>query len=261
MVFQRLYVEVKMLEYVGYVDRGLVHKTNDDAALLKHSVIHEGFFRGKCQEEDGIFAVADGVGSVNCSELASRYALSEARECGAGDIDGIKECICKINYGLLELTKWYQLRDVLSTTLCMVSVTETKVVSFNLGNSRLYRFRNGYLRQMTKDQTKVQNLIDMGLLDPHKADEHPEKNVINQFLGSEVFRKDWLDIKEHVETFEKNDVLLLCSDGIHEYVDIRLIEEILSVEGTLEEQAKIMMRCAEDAGGKDNATVVLIKKL
>lgn len=250
-----------MLEYVGYVDRGLVHKTNDDAALLKHSVIHNGIFKGKCDEEDGIFAVADGVGSIRHSELASRYALNEISECEAENMEQIRDYIYETNRKLIEMTKYKHFDSVLSTTLCAISILDRKVISFNLGNSRLYRYRNGYLRQMTKDQTKVQNLIDMGLMNPRKADEHPEKHIINQFLGSAFFQKDWIDVEEYSDFFEKEDVLMLCSDGVHEYVDIELLEEIFSVEGSLEDKSKIIIRCAQDAGGKDNATVVLIKKL
>ena len=249
-----------MLKYVGYVDRGLVHQTNDDAALLQHSVVHDGFFKGTCDEEKGIFAVADGVGSVKCSELASRCVLNMLRECNAENSTEIFDAICNANPALLELTSRYQLQRTLSTTLCLIAVSENKVISYNLGNSRFYRFRNDYLRQMTKDQTKVQGLIDMGALDPHKAGEHPEKNIINQFLGSEVFNREWIDVREHEGAFEKKDVLLLCSDGVHEYVKTDLLEEILSVDGSLEEKAEIIIKCALDVGGKDNATVVLVER-
>lgn len=249
-----------MLEYVGFVNRGLVHKTNDDAALLKHSVIHEGFFKGKCSDDEGVFAVADGVGSISHSELASRFSLNELRECDAKNIEQIRGCICEANRKLIEITENKHLDNLLSTTLCVASVLNEKVISFNLGNSRLYRYRNGYLRQMTKDQTKVQSLIDMGLLDPKKADEHPEKNVINQFLGCSVFQTDWIDVKEYPDFLKKEDILMLCSDGIHEYVGIELLEDIFSVDGDLVEKSEIIIQSALDSGGKDNATVVLIRK-
>lgn len=249
-----------MLEYVGYVDKGRVHETNDDAALLNHSIVHEGIFKGYSESDDGIFAVADGVGSIRQSELASREVLNRLRECNARQIEDIKKNICQSNKELLSLTKLHGLNQVLSTTLCMVSVLGAQLVSFNLGNSRLYRFRDGYLRLLTTDHTKVQELVDGGMLDSYDAKEHPDSNIITKFLGSEFFSPEWLDVVEHTEILNDDDILLLCSDGIHEHVDIDLLEEILSVEADLEELADVMIRCANDAGGYDNATVVLVRR-
>lgn len=250
-----------MLEYVGYVNKGLVHETNDDAALLNHSVIHEGMFCGKSESEDGLFAVADGVGSISRSELASREVLNCLRECDVRKVNYIKEKICSANEKLIQLTSQYRLNKIPGTTLCMVSVLGDSLISYNLGNSRLYRFRNGYLRLLTKDHTKVQVLVDAGMLDVQKVKEHPESNVITRFLGSDAFSEDWVDVIEHSETIESGDILLLCSDGIHDHIDIDLLEEILSVDASLEELAEVIIRCANDMGGHDNETVVLVKKI
>jgi protein phosphatase len=249
-----------MLEYVGCVNRGLVHETNDDAALLNHSIVHNGMFKGYSETEDGIFAVADGVGSIRQSELASREVLNSLRECNPRQIEDIKKRIYQANETLISVTQKCGLERVLSTTLCMVSVLGDSLISYNLGNSRLYRFRDGYLRLLTTDHTKVQELVDAGMLEPYKMKEHPDSNIITRFLGSEFFSQEWLDVVEHSETLKDDDILFLCSDGIHEYVDIDLLEEILSVDATLEELAEVIIRCANDAGGFDNETVVLVRR-
>lgn len=249
-----------MLKYVAIVDQGLVHRTNDDAALLNHSLIHNGFFSGESECDVGIFGVADGIGSVHQSELASRIALGMLQECDAGKIDDIVQIITASNEKLVLMTEERNLSNTLSTTLCVVSVLENRIISFNLGNSRLYRYRNGYLKQLTKDQTKVQSLIDLGIIDREMAKSHPEKNLLSGFLGDEQFTPGWIDVIRHDETFQKNDILFLCSDGLHEYVDTVLLEEILGVEASLSEKAEVMVRCTLDKGGNDNASVVLIAK-
>lgn len=250
-----------MLEYVGYVSRGRVHKTNDDAAMLNHSVIHNGIFYGKTETDEGLFAVADGVGSVKHSELASREVLNCLRECEADQSERIRKRICEANENLIKFSRQYDYDRIISTTLCMVSIMESSIISYNLGNSRLYRFRGGYLRLLTKDHTKVQEMIDAGFMDIEFAKNYPDKGIITRFIGSENFSEEWIDITKRSESIESGDILMLCSDGIHDYIDIELLEEILSVDASLNELADVIIRCANDTGGCDNATVVLIRKI
>lgn len=245
-----------MLRYVGVVDRGLVHETNDDAAMLKHSVINDGIFEGESLIEGGLFAVADGVGSIENSELASRYVLYCIEECNSRKSEEIIQCINEANSSLVK----NNYGKILSTTLCAVGILGSQLISYNVGNSRLYRFRGGYLRQLTRDHSKVQELLDMGLLNEETAKNYPEKNVITRCLGAAGFSTDWITVTEHRENFIYNDVLMLCTDGIHEYIQIEGLENILSEDVSLREKAKKIIRCAHDKGGQDNETVVLIEK-
>ncbi len=246
-----------MLRYVGVVDRGLVHKTNDDAALLRHSVIHDGAFEGETFIEGGIFAVADGVGSIENSELASRYVLYCLQECNPRKTNEIIRCINATNRGLVKNNFGY----TLCTTLCAVGILGSQLISYNVGNSRLYRFRGGFLRQLTRDDSKVQELIDMGILNEETAKEYPEKNIITKCLGVPNYSTDWITVTAHRENFICNDIIVLCTDGIHDYVDIEELENILSDDISLTEKAKRIIQCANDKGGYDNETVVLIEKV
>ena len=230
-----------MLRYVGVVDRGLVHETNDDAAMLKHSVIH---------------AVADGVGSIENSELASRYVLYCLEECNPRKAEEIIQCINQANIGLVK----NNYGRILSTTLCAVGILGSQIISYNVGNSRLYRFRGGYLRQLTRDHSKVQELLDMGSLDEETAKDYPEKNVITRCLGAAGFSTDWITVTEHRENFIYNDILMLCTDGIHDYIEIEELENILSRDISLKEKAEQIIECGHDKGGHDNETIVLIEK-
>lgn len=245
-----------MLRYVGVVDRGLVHETNDDAAMLKHSVIHDGIFEGESNIEGGLFAVADGVGSIENSELASRYVLYCLEECNPRKSEEIIERINGANNGLVK----NDYGNILSTTLCMVGILGNQLISYNVGNSRLFRFRGGYLRQLTRDHSKVQGLLDMGILNEETAKEYPEKNIITRCLGSAGFSTDWITVTEHRENFIYNDILMLCTDGIHDYIEIEELESILSEDLPLRDKARKIIQCAYGKGGQDNETVVLVEK-
>ena len=151
-----------MLRYISIVNRGLVHETNDDTALIGHNIISNGKIEGVCEENNEIFAIADGVGGLKCSELASREVLRTISECKPQDQDDL---LCKIqnaNWNILKIRDKKKLFPNISSTLCIATILDEKIVTYNLGNSRAYRFRDGILLQMTKDQTKVQKLYDAG---------------------------------------------------------------------------------------------------
>ena len=249
-----------MLEYAAIVDRGLVHATNDDEALINHNIIDDGLFYGKCREDKGLFAVADGVGSMDQSVIASRLALREIADCDPGDEEGLYVKIDLANKRILDRMEKLRLYNGLSSTLCIASVIQEKIVSYNLGNSRLYRCRFGSLHQLTKDQTKVQELYEAGLIEENEIAEHPQKNLITGYIGNRDFQISWIDKKECTEKFKIGDYLLLCSDGLHDYVDIDQMEDIFSECEGVKKIAVSLVEAAAQKGGNDNVTVIVIKR-
>ena len=101
----------------------------------------------------------------------------------------------------------------------------------------------------------------MGILNEETAKEYPEKNIITKCLGVPNYSTDWITVTAHRENFICNDIIVLCTDGIHDYVDIEELENILSDDISLTEKAKRIIQCANDKGGYDNETVVLIEKV
>ena len=176
-----------MLKFTVIVDRGIEHQTNDDASCLKHNIIDEGTFFGTSEWDEGIFAVADGVGSLEGSAAAARIAVSYMAGCSPRDEQMIKAQILRANEEILSVRDAMQIHHDLSSTLCMVSILGEQLISYNLGNSRLYRYRNGSLLQLTKDQSRVQQLCDAGYLMPDETAEHPDKNIITSFIGNDGF--------------------------------------------------------------------------
>lgn len=250
-----------MLKYTVIVDRGIEHRTNDDAACLKHNIIDDGKFSGRSEKDEGIFAVADGVGSLEGSSAASRIAVSYMAGCSPRNGQMIKEQILKANDEILSVRNEMRINHDLSSTLCMVSVMGERITSYNLGNSRLYRYRNGSLLQLTKDQSRVQQLCDAGYLTPDEMNEHPDKNIITSFIGSDVFDESWITITDHREKFKIGDLLLLCSDGLHDYMEIDHIEYIMGCDMQIERKASEMVKKVNQSGGYDNVTVLIIEKI
>ena len=134
-----------MIEYVALVNKGLVHTTCDDSILVGHNVISNGKLMGCEDRDEGVFAVADGVGGLPFSELASREILRNIAECNARNKEEIINCVEKGNEKILSIRNQRKLFPNISSTLCIVALLEDEITTYNLGNSRAYRFRDGVL--------------------------------------------------------------------------------------------------------------------
>ena len=235
-----------MIEYVALVNKGLVHTTCDDSILVGHNIISNGKLMGCEDRDEGVFAVADGVGGLPFSELASREILRNIAEC---------------NEKILSIRNQRKLFPNISSTLCIVALLEDEITTYNLGNSRAYRFRDGVLLQLTKDQTKVQQLYDMGLISESQMYTHPEKNIISGYVGCDEFDSKWIDVITHREKFRKKDLLMLCSDGVSDYISIDEVEDVLITDNELSIKADIILDKIYSNGAGDNISLILVNRL
>lgn len=204
-----------------------------------------------------LLAVADGLGGHNAGEIASQIAVDTLKEVfereyweGMGD-DGVK--------GLLE--KAYRLaherisknavgeREGMGTTLVTAFVKDGKAIIANTGDSRAYLIRNGKIVARTKDHSLVQELIDKGEITPEEAKRHPMKNIITKALGID-FGVDFYEWE-----LEKGDILLLSSDGLHDYVDEDKVEIALRDKNAEDVGRKLVEEALPVT--KDNVTVVV----
>ena len=125
----------------------------------------------------------------------------------------------------------------------------------HVGDSRAYLIRGGKVRQLTKDHSLVQELLDNGTITIEEVENHPQKNIITRALGTD----------EKIETdcnqiaLEANDIILLCSDGLILHVDLQQNIELLESHNSMQELASTLVQKALDKGGLDNITVVAIK--
>ena len=250
-----------MIEYVALVNKGLVHATCDDSILAEHNIISNGKLIGCEDTDECIFAVADGVGSLPFSELASREILRNIAECNARNKEEIINCVEKGNEKILSIRNQRKLFPNISSTLCIVTLLGDEITTYNLGNSRAYRFRDGVLLQLTKDQTKVQQLYDLGLISESQMYTHPEKNIISGYVGCDEFDAKWIDVIVHREKFRKKDLLMLCSDGVSDYISIDEVEDVLITDNELSIKADIILDKIYSNGAGDNISLILVNRL
>lgn len=212
-----------------------------------------------------VLAVADGMGGHAAGEVASKLCLQVF---GAQVLTAVQQWLNfnqpdwhKVLRHATEeanrqvFTEAQAMHNNMGTTLTAGVVMGNRVIFANVGDSRGYLLQNGKLRQITKDHSYVQQLVDLGMITPEQARHHPQGHVITRAVGIEP--------EAEVDTFEEplriGDLILLCSDGLVDMVEDAEIERVLLSEPDLQKATETLVRLANEAGGDDNITVVLAK--
>ena len=208
--------------------------------------------------------VCDGMGGANGGSTASRIAAETIAEQlkelyhtekYRDDMEKlIKTAIAIANQRVYDMSLNVYSLSGMGTTVVVAVVKEEVVHIVHAGDSRAYLYENGSLTQITKDHSMVQELVDIGQITPEEARNHPNKNIITRALGTrENLKTDYNGVK-----FDKDSVLLICTDGLSNYLTDEDIAEFINksrgdeLVSRLVEQAKIM-------GGSDNITVAVIE--
>ncbi len=224
----------------------------------------------------GIAIVADGMGGYKAGEVASaicvntlmeelREALPRIRPGETDEETGytretllIKEAIEKANLAIYRAAQSQPQCQGMGTTLVAAAFYEDRVTIAHVGDSRLYRFRDGHLEQITKDHSLLQELIDKGFYTPEEARHSLSKNLVTRAVG--IDETVSADLQE--DLVKTGDVYLLCSDGLTDLVDDEHIDLTLRRYGdTLADAATALVRMANENGGKDNISVILARVL
>ena len=208
-----------------------------------------------------LFVLADGMGGHNAGDFASRCAVSviEAsvkKDMSFNPIKIMRHAIEEANEKIHELAKADAGKAGMGTTLVAVTVVGYYAYVANVGDSRLYLIRDD-IRQITKDHSLVEEMVRSGKLKKEEARKHPNKNVITRAVGVE--RKvniDFFDLR-----VRKGDKILLCSDGLSNMLEDSEICAIVKSGGDVEERARKLITAANQNGGKDNISVVLVEPL
>ncbi len=235
--------EKKGLQVYGLTDVGKVRSVNQDALVIT--------------EDIQLYGVADGMGGHNGGETASagaRDGLIAALKDKTASLDALREGITQVNAELFRQQAEDEKLSGMGTTLSVMWMSEHFAYLGHVGDSRIYRFREGKLEQMTDDHSLVGELVRAGYLTPEQAENHPNKNVILRAVGTE----SGIDIDLAVEERQPGDLWLICSDGLHGMVSDSKMEAILGVN-TPEAAVKLLMDAALAAGGRDNISVVLVQ--
>lgn len=227
------------MKMYGATDIGLVRETNQDNFYI---------------DTEGKWAVvADGMGGHNGGETASAMAVEEIKKSMAQGV-GLKESIANANAVVYKKSVDSPELMGMGTTVVLCEVLGGRVNIAHVGDSRAYLYKDHKLKQITCDHSIVQQLIDSGTITSEQARFHPQRNLITRAVGTE---KNIL-VDYNTLDFGENDCILICSDGLSSYVDEKDILDILENTKSREAVDKLI-DAANESGGKDNITVVLIK--
>lgn len=234
---------LRVIEYAQRTDTGRQRPANEDSFLARTP----------------LFAVADGMGGAQAGEVASRMAVEVLHE-GLGDAkDGtmaerLRDRVVEANRRIHDRAQSDSSNAGMGTTLTAAYVDERELVVVHVGDSRLYRLRHGHLERLTRDHSLVEELVRQGRLTPEEAAEHPQRSIITRALGPE----SEVAVDSEVLRVENHDLYMVCSDGLTAMLSEDRIEDLLNVDASLNERVDALVDAANDAGGRDNITVLLL---
>jgi protein phosphatase len=228
-------------------DRGRKRPSNEDAF---------GF-----SVEHGVYVVCDGMGGAAAGEIASSLAVDEmmrlltSRDASRALIDDAEEAVASANAAIFSRAQHSHNLSGMGTTLVTLLVGDQSGWMINVGDSRGYRMRNSRLEQITLDHSLVEEQVRLGRMDRLEAQRSPFKNVITRALGTQMrVTPDVFELEN-----EPGDLFMLCSDGLTRELDDSTIEWILKLDLPLQDLCARLVEAANDAGGHDNITCLLVR--
>ena len=211
----------------------------------------------------GLFLVADGMGGHAAGEIASRLAAATMDDMVAAKGSAVEApaeilrlATMAANFRVIEAQRKDRALAGMGSTLTALLVRGTRYSIAHVGDSRAYRLRDGTLQQLTRDHSLVWHLYENGVLDKSDLARHPQKNLITRSIGSHP----QVDIDIEEGEGRAGDLYLLCSDGLTDGVSDEGIRGLLiAAQKTPQEMADNLVNAANEAGGPDNITVVVVK--
>jgi serine/threonine protein phosphatase PrpC len=207
-----------------------------------------------------LIIVADGVGGSDAGEVASRFATERTLYHYLNDVDSkesgerLVDAIQKANNDLRQLKAEQEHGSRMATTMVALVIKGNQASMANVGDSRGYHWRDGTLRQITKDHSLVARLVEEGVITEEEAEDHPRKNVILHSLGSE--NPAQVDLFELA--MEDTEQIVLCSDGLTRHVKDNEIARVIG-ECDPAEATKKLIEMANKRGGEDNISVAVVR--
>ncbi|MCA9980763.1 MAG: Stp1/IreP family PP2C-type Ser/Thr phosphatase [Anaerolineales bacterium] len=221
--------------------------------------------------------VADGVGGQTAGELASHIVVeqmmsyfAELPELATRNVlNHLLQAITQANTAVYARSQSDKKVQGMATTVVVTAIYNGRLFTSHVGDSRIYFWRNEQLHQITQDHSWVQEAVDAGLLTAEQARTHPNRNVIRRSLGTapetqvdQTPLSPGAFLLKQGMPLQKNDTLLLCSDGLSDMIDDSAIAQTLAKHGEdLHTAVDDLIQQANDAGGRDNITVMLVRML
>ena len=242
------------LEYFCATDTGRARNNNEDSVAV--------------DEPSALVVLADGMGGYNAGEVASGMATSFIKaELGrwlqeasstASDTDvrrAMDICVDNANRAIFNAANSNPQYAGMGTTLVVGVFRDGRLLMGHVGDSRGYRLRGGRLTQITHDHSLLQEQIDAGLITAEQAAYSANKNLVTRAVGVE----DTVLLETHLHEVQLGDVYLLCSDGLSDMVDDAGIAQLLQTHESIESAGPALVEAANEAGGKDNISLILVR--
>lgn len=236
---------MKPADFAGATDTGRQRDHNEDA----YAIVPEA----------GLAVLADGMGGHNAGEVASQLAVATtvailSQTAGLAARDRLETALQAAHAGIREKAAGSTRHHGMGTTIVAVLLQKQSLAIAHVGDSRLYRLRQGQLAALTHDHTLQQEFIDKGLYTPEQAREKVARNILTHALGLEDAPR--IEIGEFA--VESGDRYLLCSDGLYEMISDAEIAALLGRRLPLADICTGLIELANARGGKDNITVVVV---
>jgi serine/threonine protein phosphatase PrpC len=240
------------MEFGFKTDKGRMRSNNEDACFV--------------MQKDKVFIIADGVGGNKSGEIASRTAVNGiVKYVEENPLAGVKspakiknyfdECIKDINFQVLESSQRFEENRGMATTIVVSYIVGNKMYVMNVGDSRAYIFRKHKLKQITEDHTYVNSLVKAGVITEEEAEVHENKNMITRAIGADYK----VDADFFVTSIKKDDIILMCTDGLYGEVDEGELTEKLSEGRPMSDTCYDLIEMANRNGGNDNITIICLK--
>ncbi len=233
---------LKATETTVATDVGRQRRDNEDSSYASGSV----------------FVVADGMGGAQSGEVASKIVVdafsSGLPEAGTAE-ERLAVVVQRANREIHERSRSEAANAGMGTTVTAAYLDGDAIAIAHVGDSRAYLLRDGELRRLTEDHSLVEELVRGGRLTEEEAAEHPQRSVITRALGIEPL----VEIDTWTYPLRPGDVVLLCSDGLTSMVSEQQLQRVVVAAPTLNEAAQRLIDAANEAGGRDNITVVLFR--
>ena len=222
------------------------------------------YYISKPEDNIQVYILADGMGGYNGGEVASKLATTTALSYIQSNFDSIpkeKEDILNLvksameyaNMVVYEKSNSEKELEGMGTTLEVCLIYNNRAYIGHIGDSRIYRIRNDFMRKLTQDHSYVQKLVQEGTITKEEAEHHSKKNILMKALGCNAYAEPDVMVKG----FKKGDILIICSDGLTNMIAEQEIYNIV-IEDT-ENATKNLIKKAKELGGLVNITVIIIK--
>ena len=226
-------------------DKGNVRQYNEDSYIARDDIF--------------LWTVADGMGGHEAGDVASQLIVETLAKINShadlsSYVDLIDDTLSDVNTQLRTMSREQYNNHTIGSTVVSMVASDRHIAYLWAGDSRVYRVRNKHIKQLTRDHSEVQNMVDQGLLLAEEAEAHPAANVITRAMGA----SDALYLSVGIEETLDGDVYILCSDGLYRDIsDQELLK--MALQPDINKICDDMMKLALSREAKDNITTIIIK--